>query len=80
MFGWIRRDHACVVLALLSLAASCATAAKLVPPKMLANIAATNFAERFDMAIPGNATRPIPHKFSLKTWVVMGRNSGAGRA
>jgi hypothetical protein len=52
---------------------------------MLANIAATNFAERFDaerfdMAIPGDDTRRFTPGFSLKTWVAMGRNSGAGRA
>jgi hypothetical protein len=47
---------------------------------MLAKIAETNFAEWFDMVIPRDDTRRFTGKFSLKTWVVMGRNSGAGRA
>jgi hypothetical protein len=35
-----------------SLTSFSATAAKLVPAKILAKTAETNFAERFDMAIP----------------------------
>ncbi|WP_456816626.1 hypothetical protein [Bradyrhizobium sp. USDA 4512] len=71
-----------VLVLLAVLAAVWAMALQLAPARMLAASAAANFAERFDIRVPGISflTQTLEIPISAKSWVAMRRKSGTGRA